>query len=109
MKFNSQVCTTIEQSKRLLDLGLPGDTADMLWMPEYCARPLVGNPSEVCNIIITDEATPAWSLHRLLKIFYMNTCSCMSIFTSVDGDDEYETLIECIEWCMKNGYYDGQL
>lgn len=29
-EFNSQICTTIEQSKRLLDLGLKPETADMV-------------------------------------------------------------------------------
>ena len=29
LKFNSQICTTKEQSQRLLDLGLKPETADM--------------------------------------------------------------------------------
>ena len=28
LKFKSQVCTTVEQSKKLLELGLKPDTAD---------------------------------------------------------------------------------
>lgn len=31
MKFNSQICTTKEQSERLLALGLKKETADMCW------------------------------------------------------------------------------
>ena len=31
MEFNSQICTTIEQSKRLLELGLKPETADMCY------------------------------------------------------------------------------
>lgn len=31
MKFNSQICTTVEQSRKLLDLGLRPETADMVW------------------------------------------------------------------------------
>lgn len=31
MKFNSQICTTREQSERLLALGLRKETADMVW------------------------------------------------------------------------------
>lgn len=31
MKFNSQICTTREQSERLLALGLKKETADMHW------------------------------------------------------------------------------
>ena len=29
MKFNSQIATTVEQSKKLLELGLNPDTSDM--------------------------------------------------------------------------------
>ena len=31
MEFNSQICTTKEQSERLLSLGLKKETADMVW------------------------------------------------------------------------------
>ena len=31
MKFNSSVCTSIEQSQRLLELGLKPETADMYY------------------------------------------------------------------------------
>jgi hypothetical protein len=31
MKFNSQICTTVEQSERLLSLGLKKETADMCY------------------------------------------------------------------------------
>lgn len=31
MEFNSQICTTREQSERLLSLGLKKETADMTW------------------------------------------------------------------------------
>lgn len=34
-KFNSQICTTIEQSKRLLELGLKPETADMVLFKSY--------------------------------------------------------------------------
>lgn len=30
-EFNSQVCTTVEQSKKLIELGLKPETADMAW------------------------------------------------------------------------------
>ena len=31
MEFKSQICTTIEQSKRLLELGLKKETADLVY------------------------------------------------------------------------------
>ena len=35
MEFKSQICTTIEQSKRLLELGLNPETADMFHVFDY--------------------------------------------------------------------------
>ena len=78
MKFNSQICTTIEQSKRLLDLGLKPETADMVLIKElaydavahciydadtYMIRPidyLVGEKHR--------GHIHAWSLHRLIEL-----------------------------------------
>ena len=31
MEFNSQICTTREQSERLVAMGLKPETADMMW------------------------------------------------------------------------------
>ena len=31
MEFKSQICTTVEQSKRLIELGLKKETADITW------------------------------------------------------------------------------
>ena len=66
MGFKSQICTTIEQSKRLLDMGLKRETADMKWIPytNYVVPinydSFIGYPEKCC--------TPAWSLHRLMEI-----------------------------------------
>lgn len=70
MEFNSQICTTVEQSKRLLELGLKEDTADMWhYKDEYGWR------CSPYTEILDEEAylefgTPAWSLHRLMEIMY---------------------------------------
>ena len=63
--FNSQICTTREQSERLLSLGLKKETADMhhyrysegYWYIQAC--PPRGDSSSFI---------PAWSLHRLLSM-----------------------------------------
>ena len=38
LKFNSQVCTDINQSKKLLELGLKAETADMYHTTYYDAN-----------------------------------------------------------------------
>ena len=72
MEFNSQICTTEEQSKRLLDLGLKAETADMSYRINYfdldgmlleCVHTLEPDPP-----LNNDRYIPAWSLHRLIEI-----------------------------------------
>ena len=80
MKFNSQICTTREQSERLLALGLKKETADMCY--KVTTHDFKGNEinekdrhytlccwydesSLVCGLE-RKETIPAWSLHRLL-------------------------------------------
>jgi hypothetical protein len=61
MKFNSQICTTKEQSERLLALGLKKETADMYWSDHY-------GYTVPFPIGLKCIGTPAWSLHRLIEI-----------------------------------------
>ena len=37
-EFKSQICTTVEQSKRLLGLGLRTETADMAWRWQHALK-----------------------------------------------------------------------
>ena len=65
-EFNSQICTSAEQSKRLLDLGLNPETADMeliynIFSNTYEPLPKAFPSANKCEI-------PAWSLHRLIEI-----------------------------------------
>lgn len=61
--FTSQICTTKEQSERLLALGLKAETADMYYTesPRLLFIRDKGIPLE-------EEDFPAWSLHRLIEI-----------------------------------------
>lgn len=102
LKFNSQICTTIEQSKRLLDLGLKPETADMVLIKElaydavahctydadtYMIRPidyLVGEGHR--------GHIHAWSLHRLIELYSdVEDTSLLNI-----KDVSYKLLIFCI-------------
>jgi len=75
-KFNSQICTSVEQSQRLLDLGLKPETADMYIFDDEV---YIGKP----NI----DDTLAWSLHRLIEMLpqklhfdeYVNTYYYLTI------------------------------
>lgn len=73
MEFKSQICTTKEQSNRLLELGLKPETADCfleyIGLNNYANR--VWNPTMIVNNFRTPDYSkdiPAWSLHRLMEI-----------------------------------------
>ena len=63
MKFKSQICTTKEQSERLLALGLNTETSDM---------GLIGDIPIVLATTWANADTlfdiPAWSLDRLIEM-----------------------------------------
>ena len=78
-EFNTQICTSIEQSQRLLALGLKPETADC-----QCAALVVdwkgcsiSNPkwrfyNHNKGFIVQNferiERIPAWSMHRLIEL-----------------------------------------
>lgn len=64
MNFTSQICTTKEQSERLLGLGLKKETADMYY---YVTSNGTGI-SAMDDNFLPHMDTLAWSLHRLIEI-----------------------------------------
>lgn len=89
MNFTSQICTTEEQSKRLLALGLKKETADMSIRTDL-GFPLT-TPYKEVDKFFHKVVIPAWSLHRLIEI-YDKTC----IFWTDCGDNPYEAMISRI-------------
>lgn len=65
-KFNfaSQICTTKEQSERLLAMGLKKETADCVIM--YYDGWHIGDAVDFD--LDEDPVEPTWSLHRLIEI-----------------------------------------
>lgn len=63
----SNIATSIEQSKHLLELGLSHDSADMVWTTANPDLPmLLAYPIEDCNS--WNDKVPAWSLSALLEV-----------------------------------------
>lgn len=114
----TQVCTTKEQSQRLLDLGIQRETADMFW-------PLESSFPEVCDNGDNEQADcPAWSLGALIKlipdiIFDNKKCYGLSILNigvyykefaykrivqGFEGADIFDSCVNMIGWLVKNGY-----
>lgn len=65
----SQIATTVEQSRRLLEAGVPKESADMRWeafpgcVPHLCYQ-LDSMP------FIAPKVTPAWSLSALWQMVH---------------------------------------
>ena len=118
--FNSQICTTREQSERLLALGLKKETADMhhyrysegYWYIQAC--PPRGDSSSFI---------PAWSLLRLLsmlpddtpKIYWILDGASITIEFEDDNSDFfphkgdiYEGVVKCIEWLIEEEYFNKE-
>lgn len=133
MKFNSQICTTEEQSKRLLALGLKSETADMCYQVKFFdpfPQHLIDcTPSLLTHPPINDERfIPAWSLHRLIEMMpydftdnnntYELQIACngagyddLEDLYSIVGwwsDNTYDDIISCIEWLIKAGYFNKE-
>lgn len=85
MEFKTQICTTKEQSKRLLELGLKKETADMVHQDIGATPYNVWNKTE-----IEDNFLPAWSLHRIIVIGDI----CGVSFT--DSEKMFETCINLL-------------
>lgn len=77
MYFKSQIGTNINQSRKLLELGLKSGTADMYLekskTPEYGEYHLHTicegiDPEHWFSVRMNRDITPAWSLDRLLEL-----------------------------------------
>ena len=101
MEFTSQICTTREQSERLLALGVKKETADCA----HCYTSEEHGEYKFWDIVISDlepywdvddESIPAWSLHRLLElcnVFYL-------------GHRDYDSLINYLENLIKEDCFN---
>ena len=124
--FNSQICTTREQSERLLALGLRKETADMFigidWGNELAYDKNGGYTSNL------DTFIPAWSLNRLIEMMPLDVIieggfdNCFTLIKNYpkgysveyDGysyyhkENIYDTIIEGIEHLIKEGHFNKE-
>ena len=130
MNFTSQICTTKEQSERLLALGLKYETADMAY--EYKPKHLADTDTDKDWVIIARSPCgtdiPAWSLSRLLAMipsfidigeytymFRMIQGRLFSYRSNIAGDallysmgGVYNSAIYTIEWLIGEGYFNKE-
>ena len=99
--FKSQICTTREQSERLLALGLKKETADCYLVVEKEEVTVVAKPyyeiiEDLNGLPFDAEIIPAWSLHRLIEI----------IGEPYDIHGHYDDAINFLDWLIKEGYFN---
>lgn len=128
LKFNSQIATSRVQSERLLNLGLKKETADCMYITdgrvseEYRHYDLAPECYESCLEGMIH--IPAWSLHRLIEMINLKiqfrlkekatviyNVSHLQPFQSfsgfgIDGKSYYNSIINAIEWLIKEGYFN---
>lgn len=100
MKFNSQICTTKNQSERLLALGLKKETADMM----YCKTAYGESITIKDDDYLEHLDFPAWSLHRLIEIldiWYLD-------LNFHEFADAYEQVISYFEERVKGGFINKE-
>ena len=95
-EFKSQICTTREQSQKLLQLGLKESTADCHWFYHL--------PTETWRIEAQPyfglgTYRPAWSLHRLLMMYGDN-------YSFFSLDNAYGELIHAIAIDIEKGIFN---
>lgn len=112
MEFNSQVCTTKEQSERLLTLGLKKETADMC-LHSYLNIAYAFEYDLMEGQIPDRFRLPAWSLHRLLCLLpteYIADIDFQQVMQDFvfRSQDMYDEVISCIETLIKEGYFNKE-
>ena len=119
--FKSSVCTSREQSERLLELGLKKETADM-----YLYQHILEWKSSL-EPVDDEVCIPAWSLSRLIEL--MPYCikvndiawvfSMSQDYVRYDmhgsqkayiglqmNDDPYSAVIDCMQWLIDTGHFE---
>lgn len=131
MNFTSQICTTKEQSDRLLAMGLKKETADMhyyhtvdfegneVWYPSIIPYENVVKASDFVGeteIRLENHTIPAWSLHRLIEMMpkeFFHESKQWHLFLSLCYEDaisyeECDSSEPCyLHFCSSDNIYDN--
>lgn len=105
----NRLCTTKQQSQRLLEAGVSPETADLYlqritetedWssdnVQDQIIEPWINKP----GLLDMVDHYPAWSLSKLIYIIEYGVK-----YTSHRYDDPFEAFIEAIEWLIKEGKF----
>ena len=110
LKNKTMVCTSIEQSNRLVELGINPKTADMGWFKAYSLREEIYKPYIKGYKLENHQSDiPAWSIYKLIEIISIdvtfknefivinNNTKMFNSSTNID-----DNLIDVIEYLIKD-------
>ena len=109
----NKICTSLEQSKKLLELGIDVKTADMLWTYDFTVNDI--NCLNVISKHLKPEENdiPAWSLVALLELIPSNVFLYAKLVKwdnsyyienrSMLCDNPIDAAFEMVCWLKENG------
>lgn len=112
----NKICTDLEQSHKLVELGLDPNTADMFWDTLLSKKPEchVNNHSYADDY--NEEYTfPAWSLSALLGLMpyyelirtdssYELSIGRLNALISEGNETHIDLAVDMVIWLLENGY-----
>lgn len=110
LKNKTMVCTSIEQSNRLVELGINPKTADMGWFKAYSLREEIYKPYIKGYKLENHQSDiPAWSIHKLIEIISIDV-TFKNEFIIINNNTKmfnsstnvYDNLIDVIEYLIND-------
>lgn len=97
--------TTPEQSKRLLELGVPADSADCYYTPYGNISIIMPNQTDV-PFIYEIGCTPCWSVGRLIEILEITSDALWSDYEVLGKSTLIERVLKDFEKLVKYNKID---
>lgn len=113
MKTLQNDLTTIEQSKRLLELGVPKNSANHYYGKDGKLHYIDGTIPY--SLLWETECIPCWSVGRLIEIAHICSDSTLSYKEEANEIQKFkeehkcETLIEAIILCITDAFSIGSI
>ena len=110
LKNKTMVCTSIEQSNRLVELGINPKTADMGWFKAYSLREEIYKPYIKGYKLENHQSDiPAWSIYKLIEIISIDV-TFKNEFIVINNNTKmfnsstnvYDNLIDVIEYLIND-------
>ena len=115
LKNKTMVCTSIEQSNRLIELGINPKTADMGWFKAYSLREEIFKPYIKGYKLENHQSDiPAWSIYKLIEIISIDVTfknefivvNNTKMFNS--STNVYDNLIDVIEYLINDNKINSE-